>query len=209
MNIVAIDIDTIVSSFVVLWAAIDPVGTLPVFLAVTKGYSDLDKVKIAKSASITAFFILLFFLVVGEILLRYVGVPLSAFQISGGIILFLFALNMIFGDSKPEEEINMVKDASETAIFPLAIPSIAGPGAILAVVFLTDNSRHSLVDQATTALIMAFILAINFLLMYFSKPINKRIGKTGAIVISKVMGLILASIAANSVLFGIKDYFNL
>jgi len=203
------DLDTVINSFVVLWAAIDPIGTLPVFIAVTKGYSGQEKNRIAKSASIVAFFILTFFLVVGEILLRYVGVPLSAFQISGGIILFLFALNMIFGDSKPEEEINMLKDASETAIFPLAIPSIAGPGAILAIVFLTDNARHSIIDQATTGCIMALILFMNFMLMYFSKPINDRIGKSGAIVISKVMGLILASIAANSVLFGIKAYFNL
>jgi multiple antibiotic resistance protein len=168
-----------------------------------------EKLKIAKQASLAALSILLFFLIVGEALLRYVGVPLSAFQTSGGIILFLFAINMIFGNSKPEEEINLAKNANETAIFPLAIPSIAGPGAILAVVLLTDNSRHSIIDQATTAFIMGVILLVNYFFMYYSRPIHQKIGNSGAIVISKVMGLILASIAANSVLVGIKAYFEL
>jgi multiple antibiotic resistance protein len=204
------NLDSFISSFAVLWAAIDPIGTLPIFLAVTKGYTSSEKIRIARTASLAAFFILLFFLIAGEILLKYVGVPLAAFQTSGGIILFLFAINMIFGDSKPEEELNLIKkDSSETAIFPLAIPSIAGPGAILAVVLLTDNSRHSTGDQFATAIMMALILLVNFIFMYFSSPIHKRIGNAGAIVISKVMGLILASIAANSVLVGLKLYFNL
>ncbi|MGH1469360.1 MAG: MarC family protein, partial [Bdellovibrionales bacterium] len=131
-------LESLIGSFAVLWAAIDPIGTLPIFLAVTKGYSDTEKMRIARTASLAAFLILLFFLIAGEVLLRYVGVPLAAFQTSGGIILFLFAINMIFGDSKPEEELSLIKkDSSETAIFPLAMPSIAGPGAILAVVLLT------------------------------------------------------------------------
>jgi len=203
------DPEVLASSFAVLWAAIDPIGTLPVFIAATKGYSVDDKIKIAKKSSFIAFIILLFFLVVGEVMLKYMGVPLAAFQTSGGIILFLFAVDMIFGGSKPEEEIGLALDADETAVFPLAIPSIASPGAILAVVLLTDNSRHSIWDQVTTAGIMVLVLLITFVIMYKSDFLNRRLGKSGAIVISKVMGLILASIAANSVLVGIKEYFSL
>jgi len=204
-----ISIDEMISSFVILWAVIDPIGTLPVFIAVTKGYDEQEKRKIASFSSLVAFGILLFFLIVGEVLLRKMGVPLAAFQISGGIILFLFAVNMIFGDSKPEEEIQLVRSGHETAIFPLAIPSIAGPGAILAVVLLTDNSRHSFSSQVATFVVLVFVLFLNWILMRLSNKIHKRIGSAGAIVISKVMGLILASMAANNILIGIKEFFKI
>jgi len=204
-----LDLETLISSFVVLWAVIDPIGTVPVFIAVTKNYDESDKKRIARNSSLTAFFILVFFLVVGEVLLRRMGVPLSAFQVSGGIVLFIFAIDMIFGDSKPEGEIQMVKSANETAVFPLAIPSIASPGAILAIILLTDNARHSIVNQATTAAMMTLIILINYFLMRSASFINRKIGRSGAIVISKVMGLILASIAATNILIGIKEFFHI
>lgn len=204
-----LNVDDIITNFVVMWAVIDPIGTIPVFLAVTKGYDDSEKKRIAGYASMVAFFILLFFLVVGELLLRKIGVPLSAFQVSGGLILLLFALDMIFGDSKPESELQLIKNAKETAIFPLAIPSIAGPGPILAIVLLTDNSRHSITDQLSTAVIMTMVLGITYLSMRLAGRINKSIGNAGAIVISKVMGLILASMAATNILIGIRDFFHL
>ena len=204
-----IDIESLVSSFIVLWAVIDPVGTIPVFIAVTKNYGEEEKKRIALVSSVVAFLILLFFLVIGEILLRRMGVPLPAFQVSGGVVLLIFALDMIFGNSKPEGEIQLLKSAQETAVFPLAIPSIAGPGAILAVILLTDNSRHSLVDQGITAALMALMILITYFFMRIAGPINRKIGNSGAIVISKVMGLILASIAATNILIGIKEFFKL
>ncbi len=202
------NIDEILSSFVLLWAVIDPIGTVPVYIAVTKGYDMTEKKRIALVSSLVAFGILVFFMLTGEFVLKRVGVPLSAFQASGGIILFLFALNMIFGDSKPEEEIQLVnKNEDETAIFPLAIPSIAGPGAILAIVLLADSTRSSLKSHIETIIVMSVVLLINYILMRLASRIHKRIGNSGAIIISKVMGLILASIAANNILLGIKDFF--
>ena len=124
-------------------------------------------------------------------------------------MLLLLALNMIFGDSKPEEEMSLVKNGQETAIFPLAIPSIAGPGAILAVVLLTDSSRHSMVGQSITVCALMTVLILNFALMRLSGRIDRKIGKSGAIVISKVMGLVLASMAATNILVGIKDFFKI
>lgn len=137
------------------------------------------------------------------------GVSLAAFQTSGGVILFLFALNMIFGSSKPEEEIQLAKSENETAIFPLAIPSIASPGAILAIVLLTENQNSSLITQTQSALVMTLVLFINYMLMRFSNRIHKKIGDSGAIIISKVIGLILASMAANNILIGIKEFFKI
>jgi multiple antibiotic resistance protein len=139
--------------FITFFAVIDPIGTIPVFIAVTAKYDQKTKRRIALLATIVAAFVLIFFVVVGEILLKALSIPLSAFQISGGIVLFLFALNMIFGDSKPEEEIKSLNDSHrDTAIFPLAVPSIASPGAILAAVLLTENAMFSIVEQLQTAL---------------------------------------------------------
>jgi multiple antibiotic resistance protein len=206
-------LDDFLSIFVVMWAVIDPIGTVPVFIAITKRYDLAEKKFIAKQASIISFLILASFLIAGEFVLRNMGVPIAAFQTSGGVILFLFAINMIFGSSKPEEEIQLIKDGSETAVFPLAIPSIASPGAILAVVLLSEgassSTSSSLVYNSLIMLIVSVILVINYLFMRLSDKILLKIGKSGAIVISKIMGLILASMAANNILMGIKDFFKL
>ena len=123
---------------------LNPAGTVPVFISATRGRDDGEKKRIAFIAAATAAGILLFFIIVGEILLRSMGVPLTAFQISGGIILFLFALTMIFGESKPDEERRVARSVQDTAVFPLATPSIASPGAMMAVVLLTENGREIL-----------------------------------------------------------------
>lgn len=152
-----------------------------------------------------AFGLLLFFVIVGELLLSYLGVPLMAFQISGGIILFIFALSMIFGESKPEEEIRIARSADETAVFPLATPSIAGPGAIMAIVLLTDNTQYSLVSQLVTVVVLAAVLVCQLYLLHKSEVIARYIGTAGASVLSRVMGLILAAVASTNVLAGIKE----
>jgi multiple antibiotic resistance protein len=206
-------LDDFLNIFIVMWAVIDPIGTVPVFIAITNRYDINEKKHIARQASIISFIILASFLVAGEFVLRNMGVPIAAFQTSGGVILFLFAINMIFGSSKPEDEIELVKNSNETAVFPLAIPSIASPGAILAVVLLSEgassSSTSSLVFNSTIMIIVLIILLINYLFMRLSDKILLKIGKSGAIVISKIMGLILASMAANNILMGIKAFFKL
>ena len=196
-----------ISRFVVLWAVIDPVGTVPVFLSATADRTPAERRHMALIASATAAGILLFFIAVGEPVLVAMGVPLLAFQIAGGIVLFLFALTMIFGESKPEGETEMLRSAQDTAIFPLATPSIASPGAMMAVVLLTENQTHTILDQAATAAIMLLVVAMAFGLMLMAGTISRLIGSGGASIISRVMGLILASIAATHVLEGAKEYF--
>lgn len=198
----------IIGTFVFFFAVIDPIGTVPVFIAVTSHYSEKTKIKIAITATLVSALILIFFAVLGEFILTTIEIPLPAFQISGGIVLFLFALSMIFGPSKPEEEIEMAERThQETAIFPLAVPSIAGPGPMLAAVLLTDNSRYNILQQFQTVMIMLSVLVVVLILMLAASRIHRIIGSGGASVISKVMGMILASVAAESVLDGIKDYF--
>ncbi|MFC3032590.1 MarC family protein [Pseudoalteromonas fenneropenaei] len=198
-----------VAVFIFFFAVIDPIGTVPVFLAVTNGFAAKAKRKIAVQATLVAMLILVFFVAVGEILLTALNIPLLAFQIAGGLVLFIFAMSMIFGESKPDEELRLIGKESETAIFPLAVPSLASPGAMLAAVLLTENHRFNLWEQAQTTLVMLVVLTIALLLMLGASWIHRFIGNSGASVISRVMGLILASVAVSNVLAGVKEYFAL
>ena len=190
-----------------LIAVIDPLGSVPVYLEATRQLDEKHKRKVAVRASIVAFFILLFFIVVGQIILEGMDVTLDAFQISGGVILFLFALTMIFGEGKPETEIHLIKDYKHVTIFPVAIPSIASPGAIMAVVLLTDNHLYGVQQQAITAVLVLAVVALTMFILLAANFVQKRIGDYGITVISKVMGLILAAYAVQSILSGLRDFF--
>lgn len=196
------------ATFIIFFAVIDPVGTVPVFIAVTSRFDDKSKRRIALIASLVSAGVLLFFVVVGELILTAMSIPLAAFQVAGGIVLFLFALSMIFGESKPEEEVRLAEDHHETAIFPLAVPSIAGPGAMLAAVLMTESAHFSLWEQVQTVIVMFAVLLVVYILMLGSEFINKIIGKSGASVVSRIMGLILSSVAVSNTLSGLKIFFN-
>ncbi|MPQ76143.1 MarC family protein [Hydrogenovibrio sp. JE_KL2] len=197
----------LLATFIFFFAVIDPIGTVPVFISVTSHYEEKIKRKIAFQATFVSAIILIFFVAAGEIILNAINIPLSAFQIAGGIILFLFALTMIFGESKPEEEIKMAANANETAIFPLAVPSIASPGAILAAVLMTENNRYNLFEQVQTSLMILAVLLVVLVLMLLATWVHRFIGNGGASIVSRVMGMILAAMAVSNVLAGIKEYF--
>ena len=197
----------LLNTILLIIAVVDPLGSIPVYLEATKNFDKKHKRKIAVSASVTAFLVLLFFIVVGQVILEGMDITLEAFQISGGVILFLFAITMIFGEGKPESEKHLIKDYKHVTVFPVAVPSIASPGAIMAVVLLTDNHIYTLTQQFVTTLMLLVVIAITCILLLASNMIQKRIGESGIIVISKIMGLILASYAAQSILNGIKAFF--
>lgn len=199
----------LVATFIVFFAVIDPIGTVPVFIAVTRAYDAKARRRIALMATLVAAIVLTFFVVAGELILNAMAIPLSAFQISGGVILFLFALSMIFGESKPEQETRLAESHRETAIFPLAVPSIASPGAMLAAVLLTENARFDLWQQVQTGLVLMSVLVVVLVLMLLASGIHRLIGDSGASVISRVMGMILAAVATTNVLTGISGYFDL
>ncbi len=200
--------DSLVVQFVVLWAVIDPIGSVPVYLAKTIGLAPEDRRKIARNAILISAGILLFFLVMGQWLLEAMQIPLSAFQIAGGLVLLLFALSMIFGESKPDQEIKMKSSLNELAVYPLAVPSIASPGAMMAVVLLTDNHRYSIGDQVITTGIMFSVLLITYILFLIANRIQHLIGNAGAAIISRVMGLILSAVAINNILLGLKEFIS-
>ncbi len=190
-----------------LFAVMDPIGAIPVYLEATKEFDSVHKKKIAIRASLVAFGILLFFVVVGQLILEEMEVTLDAFQISGGVILFLFALTMIFGEGKPEAEKSQISDYKHVTIFPIAIPAIASPGAIMAVVLLTDNHLYTFGQQVITTVLILIVIGITCIILLFANRLQKFIGNYGITVISKIMGLILAAYAVQSILSGIRHFF--
>jgi multiple antibiotic resistance protein len=198
----------LLEQFILLWVVIDPIGTVPVFIAVTAGMSRAQHVKTAVQATLWATFVLLLFLVGGQFLINALGISLPAFQIAGGLVLLVFAMTMIFGDSKPESEAagyDKAKRDGSVAVFPLAMPSLASPGAILAVVVLTDNNRFSLEQQAVTAGLMLLVMIAALILMLAATPILKVIRMSGAALVSRIMGMILAAVAVNTVILAVIE----
>lgn len=199
----------IFTTILFLIAVLDPLGSVPVYLEATKQFDIKYKKKVALRASVIAFFILVFFIVIGQLILEGMAVSLDAFQISGGVILFLFALTMIFGDGKPQMEKHLIKDYKHVTIFPVAIPSIASPGAIMAVVLMTDNHIYSFQQQLIFTLLVAVVVGLTCLLLLVANVVQEKVGEYGITVISKIMGLILASYAVQSILSGLKDFFSI
>lgn len=205
--------NTYFKDFVFLWTVVDPIGSVPVFIAVTAGRAAAEQRRIAFRAVAVAAGILLFFIVGGQLLLEALSIELSAFQIAGGIVMFLFALDMIFGEAKPEEDKHLAErlpsNVKDVAIYPLAVPSIAGPGTMMAVVLLTDNHRASVMEQVIVGMLLLVVLAITLAFLLLAGPIQRMIGDAGASIVSRVMGLIIAAMAASTVLAGVKAYFNI
>ena len=197
---------SLLEQLVTLWVVIDPIGTVPVFIAVTAGLDARARRRTALQAALVSAGVLLFFLIFGQLLIDALDIGLHAFQFAGGIVLFLFALTMIFGDGKVEtDQRDTGPDSANAAIFPLAVPSLASPGAMLAIVLLTDNNSFSIAQQGVTALVMLSVIGAAFVLMLFAEPIIRLIGHAGSAIVSRVMGMILASVAANAVLSALLE----
>ncbi len=198
--------EEIIRETIMLLATIDPVGTLSLFVAVTAKRPPIERRNIALRSVFYAALILLSFLVVGQILLSWLGVRLVSFQVAGGIILFIFGIKMLFGGEDFAIPHGKSEAEHDVAVFPLAIPSIANPGSILAIVLLTDNNLHGVADQSITAGILIGILLFTLLLLLMANPIHRVIGNAGSQVLIRVMGLLLAAMAVETVLQGIIEF---
>ncbi len=184
--------------FLTLWVTVEPIGTLILFASLTATMTRAQRRAVAGKAAMYSAGILLGSIVVGQALLRAMDIQLISFQIAGGLILLLFALQMVFGFSygasaRPEQ-------GHEIAVFPLALPSIAGAEAIMAVVLLTDNQVYPLGTQLVTAGVVVVVLAITYGLMLLAEPILRVIGLNGAAVLERVTGVILAALAIDFIL---------
>jgi multiple antibiotic resistance protein len=188
----------ILTTFVTLFVIIDPIGSVPVFIGLTGGFSAQRRRQVATKAILVSGGVLLFFVLLGQILFDAIGVRLLSFEIAGGIVLFLFGVKMIF--DKPEGFGMPAESEHDIAVFPLAIPSIAGPGAMLGVVVAANNPSYSAVHQMVATATLLAVLAITYVLLLSSEKINRWIGRTGSLILSRVMGIVLTAIATETVL---------
>lgn len=192
----------LVTAFMTLLVTINPISNVPIFLALTGGKSPGERIRIALRACIVATIILLFFLAVGQIVMESIGISLNAFRLAGGVVLLSLGLKMLYGEVGGDGEAHPSGDVS---IFPLATPMMAGAGSITAIVVLTDNYKFSVAEQAGTAIMLLLVMGISFACLAGAEPIRRLIGDTGTNVISRVMGIILAALAMQTIVNAMKD----
>jgi multiple antibiotic resistance protein len=201
---------TFVYELVTLFVILDPVSTIPIFLAATFGLPRKEALKVGACAVGISFLVLLFFIALGQLLLQALHIPMASFQLAGSIVLLLFGLQLVLG-KVTEAAAAIPKGASvyERSIHPLAIPGIAGPGAMLTVVLLTDNNTRTLKEQAITTGELVICLLVLLGIYAMASLLFRLLGRGGVEVISRVFGLILASIAVHNMVVAIKLSFNL
>jgi len=187
----------ICKDFATIWTTIDPIGNVAIFAGLTASLTRSERHRTALRAVLYATVILVVAVVAGQIILDAIGIRMHSLKVAGGIILFLFALKMLFGGlDKPGSP----EAGRDLAVFPLAVPSIAGPGAIMAVIVLTDNDVYTVPEQAETGVVLLVVLLITYIFLRFSDFILRVIGQQGAAVLVRVMGIILASLAVEIVM---------
>ena len=199
---------TFLYELVTLFVILDPVATVPVFLAATAGLSRKQSLQVAAYAVSVAFGVLLFFIVGGQFLLNALHIAMPSFQLAGSIVLLLFGLKMVLG-KVTEEAASIPPESSllERSIYPLAMPGIAGAGAMLTVVLLTDNNVRTFKEQLTTTGELVLCMVALFGLYAMSGLLFRLLGRAGIEIVSRVFGLILASIAVNGLITAIKLSF--
>ncbi|HEU5359236.1 MAG TPA: MarC family protein [Gemmatimonadales bacterium] len=184
----------LVQAALFLFATIDPLGTVLLFSAVTAGIAPAERHAIARRAVVSAGAILVGAMVLGQPILQGLGVRLISLQVAGGLILFLFGLQMIFGEVGAPGR-NQPESGHDVAVFPLAVPAIASPGAVIAVIVLTDNDVYSLASQATIGAILLAILLLTWAMLRLAGPILSVLGVSGSRVLIRVLGMLLAALA--------------
>jgi len=196
--------DEYASDFLIFLATIDPIGTLALFVGLTAGVSKAERRKLAFRAVGFSAAILFAFVVLGQLVLAGLGIRLASFELAGGIIFFLFGVQMVFGTGAASQ-VTDEDIGRDVAITPLAVPSIASPGSILAAVVLTDNRAFSIAEQAVTCLQLLSVLGLTLLLLLLADRIHRLIGHAGSTLIVRVLGLVLSALAVEMVLSSLAE----
>ncbi len=200
--------DYFLNALVTLFVTIDPIGLAPVFMALTTGMAVARRREIAIRAAVTATVILVAFALVGEPLLGFLGISQSAFRIAGGLLLFVIAFEMVF-ERRDDRKSATAERASEKdaaahdlAIFPLAIPLTSGPGAISAVILLSAGAESTV---ALIGLLVIVVLMVAACLAVFllAPQIERLLGVTGRVVVSRLLGVLLAALSVQFVADGV------
>ena len=192
-----------ITAFVALFVVIDPIGLAPLFIALTCGAAPRARFIIGARAVAVAAALLLLFGLAGEAVLDFLGISLPAFQIAGGILLFLTALDMLFDrrTKRREDQAHTLED--DPSIFPLAMPLIAGPGAIATVILLSGQAQSDPLYLAQVMGVAALVLGCVLLLFSLASPVERVLGPTGINVVTRLLGMLLAALSVQFVLNGI------
>lgn len=200
-------LDQFINILATLFVTIDPVGMIPIFLALTTGASFAERSKIAITACVIAAVVLAIFIVAGNELLAALGISLPAFRIAGGMLLFVIAFEMVF-EKRTQRKAATAEKASDSghnvAVFPLAVPLIAGPGSISALLLLTGQ-HTDIVGKLELAAATATILLVTLVAFLASGPIDRILGATGRLVLSRLLGILLAALSVQFVADGILE----
>ena len=198
-------------AFVTLLVVVDPPGVVPMYVALTKGEPPEHRRAILTRAVLIAFGAALFFLVAGRAVLSYLGVTVHAFSISGGILLFVAAMPMLFGQRgglqspEPKER----EAAHDIAVFPLAMPLLSGPGTIATILLLTSQAGGDVQKLIAIGIAIAAVFLVAFVTLYLGARLIRLVGEGGVDIATRVMGIVLAALAVQYVLNGVTGYYHL
>ncbi|MGA9855732.1 MAG: MarC family protein [Gammaproteobacteria bacterium] len=202
-------LEKFVNMFIVLFVVVDPIGVTPMFGALTRGSSLVHRRRMAFKSTALAAVILLLFAFIGDWLLKALGISIPAFKIAGGALLFLIAIDMVFArqsggrsaTSREEEEARYKEDIS---VFPLAFPLIAGPGALATILLMVSEARGHLLYFVGMIVVLLLVLAITLACLLLAGRLMKLLGETGANVVGRLLGVILAALAVQFVIDGVR-----
>ena len=206
-------IELFLSAFVTLFVVIDPPGCAPIYAGLTTGASPAQKRSMALRACLIAGAILLVFALFGEQLLRALHIELDAFRTAGGIMLFLIALDMVFEKRTQRREARAEKmretpEIEDVSVFPMAMPMLAGPGAIASIMLLVGNAQGLPQTLVVLAALLS-VLVLTLLALWAASPLMKLVGAQVEAVITRLLGVLLAALAAQYVFDGIRGSFGL
>jgi multiple antibiotic resistance protein len=197
--------EALVTTFVTLFVVIDPIAVAPLFVALTQGMTDAMRRRIALRAILVAFGLLAAFGIAGKALLAGIGIGLPAFRISGGLLLFLMAVDMLFERRTERREKRAAEEGPDPSVFPLATPLIAGPGALATMILLTAQHAGNRTAQVEVHLVMVAVLAVTYVLFRAGGLIERLLGHTGIGVLTRLFGILLAALSVQFVLDGLRD----
>lgn len=203
------ELSALIAAFTTMFIIIDPPGLAPVFIALTQGMTAAQRRAIAIRACVVSLGLMLVFLFLGEAVLSFIGISMDAFRIAGGILLFLTALDMLFQKRQARREENAAEGQAEheddPSVFPLALPLIVGPGAITTIILLAGEAQGAADFGAIAGVIVAVLLMV--LLAFLAAPALERVlGKTGLNIVTRVLGMLLAALAVQFVLDGLRGF---
>ena len=206
--------ETLVAAFVTLFVAIEPLSTAAVFASLIAEASPRERRRTAVRGVVISAIVLFAFAFGGEPLLGALGIELSAFRIAGGILLLLVSIDMVMARpsglrAATPGELEESGTRQDISVFPLAIPLIAGPGALTAIVLLMSEGAGNIALQAAIVAVLLAILAVTLLCLLAAAQIVRLLGETGVNVVSRVSGIILAALAVQFVIDGVRQILNL